>query len=164
VIARHSSRTLQRVAARCMVSVAVAAIGTPAVAVLGGDAASVEADRLQMRATRQAAHAVALQGSVQEMRLADGSSIRQFVNARGIVYAVAWSTRIKPDFTQLLGQYASAFDAGIASAAQQPGLKRSVTVDRGDLVVVSAGRPGAFVGRAWLKSELPDGVRADALR
>ncbi|HSB22774.1 MAG TPA: DUF2844 domain-containing protein [Burkholderiaceae bacterium] len=164
MIVVHSSGTLQRAAARCMASIAVAAIGTPALAVLGGDASSVEADRLQMRATRQAAQTAVLQGSVQEMRLADGSSIRQFINTRGIVYAVAWRTRTKPDFARLLGQYANTFDAGIASAAHPPGLKRSVTVDRGDLVVVSSGRPGAFVGRAWLKSELPDGVRADALR
>lgn len=164
MIARHSPQTRKRVATRGVVAIVVAGIGSPGMAALGGDASSVEADRLQMRATRQAARAAVLQGSVQEIRLADGSSIRQFINARGIVYAVAWSTRTKPDFALLLGQHASTFDAGAAATAREPGLKRSVTVDQGDVVVVSSGRPGAFVGRAWLKSELPAGARADALR
>jgi len=164
VITSHAWKTRRRATARIAIAAASVATAAPALAVLGGDAASVETDRLQMRATRQTARATVLQGSVQEMRLADGSSIRQFVNARGIVYAVAWSTRIKPDFAQLLGQHAATFDAGVASAAREPGLKRSVTVDRDDVVVVSSGRPGAFVGRAWLKSELPSGASADALR
>jgi len=163
VITSHPSKTRGRVAARVAVAAGLVAAGAPSLAVLGGEAASVETDRLQMRATRQATRA-ALQGSVQEIRLADGSSIRQFINARGIVYAVAWSTRVKPDFAQLLGQHASTFDAGVAAVARQPGLRRSVTVDQGDVVVVSSGRPGAFVGRAWLKSELPAGASADAIR
>jgi hypothetical protein len=130
---------------------------------LGGDATSIEADRMQMRATRQAVRN-GTSGTIQEVRLTDGSSIRQFVNSQGIVYAVAWSTRIKPNFAQLLGAHATAFDAGVASAARQPGLKRNVTVDQGDLVVISSGRPGAFVGQAWLKSQLPAGASVDAIR
>jgi Protein of unknown function (DUF2844) len=163
VITNHTIRTPGRIASRLAVACACACAAIPTLAALGEGAASVEADRLQMRATRQAASAT-LHGSMQEIRLADGSSIRQFINARGIVYAVAWSTRVKPDFAQLLGRHASTFEAGVAPTARQPGLKRSVTVDQGDVVVVSSGRPGAFVGRAWLKSELPAGVSADAIR
>jgi hypothetical protein len=125
----------------------------PAWAYLGGDLASVQADQTRMRAARLTTSA-AQAASVHDIRLADGSSIRQFVNAQGIVYAVAWSTRMKPDFAQMLGRHAAEFD----------GLQRSVTVDRGDLVVHSAGRPGAFVGKAWLKSQLPAGTSADAIR
>lgn len=163
MITSPTTKTPERAAVRLAVAAACACAGAPAQAALGDAAVSIEADRLQMRATRQATRAT-LQGSVQEIRLADGSSIRQFVSARGIVYAVAWSTRVKPDFAQLLGQHAGTFEAGVAPAASQPGLKRSVTVDQGDVVVVSSGRPGAFVGRAWLKSELPAGVATDAIR
>jgi hypothetical protein len=111
-------------------------------------------------ATTQIANGV----SVHEIRLSDGGSIRQFVNAQGIVYAVAWSTRLKPDFAQMLGRYAAEFDAGAAAAASSPGLKHSAVVDRGDLVVHAAGRLNAFVGRAWLKSQVPPGVNPDAIR
>lgn len=136
---------------------------SPSWAVLGGDVASVQADQLRMRATRQTTNAVQ-GGTVHEIRMPDGSSIREFVNAQGIVYAVAWSTRLKPDFTQMLGRHAADFDAGVSAQSQKPGLQRSAAVDRGDLVVHSAGRPGAFVGRAWLKSQLPLGTRSDAVR
>lgn len=135
----------------------------PSWAVLGGDMASVQADQVRMRAMRNSASA-AQGGSVHEIRMSDGSSIREFVNAQGIVYAVAWSTRLKPDFAQLLGRHAAEFDAGVSAELQTPGLKRSAVVDRGDLVVHSAGRPGAFVGRAWLKSQVPAGTRSDAIR
>jgi hypothetical protein len=136
---------------------------SPAWAVLGGDLASVQADQARMRASRVMSSA-APASSVHDIRLPDGSSMRQFVNAKGIVYAVAWSTRLKPDFTQMLGRYAAEFDAGVAARLRTPGLQRSAIVDRGDLVVQSAGRPGAFIGKAWLKSQLPAGESADAIR
>jgi hypothetical protein len=135
----------------------------PSLAVLGGDVASVQADQVRMRAMRSSAGATQ-GGPVHEIRMQDGSSIRQFVNTQGVVYAVAWSTRLKPDFAQLLGRHAAEFDAGVSAQLQTPGLKRSAVVDRGDLVVHSAGRPGAFVGRAWLKSLVPAGTRSDEIR
>jgi hypothetical protein len=135
----------------------------PAGAVLGGDAAGVPTEQARMRAARITASAGA-GATMHELRLPDGSSIRQFVNAQGIVYAVAWSTRMKPDLSQLLGRHEAEFVAGSAATARAPGLKRSISVEGSDLVVHSAGRPGAFVGRAWLKSQLPTGTNADAIR
>ena len=136
---------------------------SPAWAVLGGGVADVQGEQLRMRATR-AVTTTFQPGSVHELRLADGSSIRQYINAQGIVYAVAWSTRVKPDFTQLLGRYATDFDAGAAAALRTPGIKRSIVVDQGDLVLQSGGRQGAFVGKAWLKSQMPASSSANAIR
>jgi len=135
----------------------------PSWAVLGGDVSSIQVDQTRMRAQRESRAAVR-EGTVHELRMPDGSSIRQFVNANGIVYAVAWSTRLKPDFAQMLGRHAADFEAGVAAVSRSPGLTRSAEVDRGDLVVHSSGRPGAFVGQAWLKSLLPSGARTDAIR
>jgi hypothetical protein len=137
--------------------------GLPAWAELGGDSSGVQADEARMRATRTTASA-GMRATVHELRLPDGSSIREFVNAQGIVYAVSWSTRMKPDLSKLLGRHEAEFVAGAAAASRAPGLKRGVSVDGDDLVVHSAGRPGAFVGRAWLKSQLPTGASADAIR
>lgn len=138
-------------------------VAPPAWAVLGGGVAEVQGEQLRMRAARAVANTFE-GGSVHVLRLADGSSIRQFVNAQGIVYAVAWSTRVKPDFRQLLGRYAADFDAGAAAALRTPGIKRSAVIDQGDLVLHSGGRQGAFVGKAWLKSQMPAGTSADAIR
>jgi hypothetical protein len=142
--------------------IAVLFSAAPAWAFLGGGVADVQGEQLRMRATR-AVSSTLQPGSVHELRLADGSSIREYVNGQGIVYAVAWSTRLKPDFTQLLGRYATDFDAGTA-ALRTPGIKRSAVVDQGDLVVQSAGRLGSFVGKAWLKSQMPAGASANAIR
>ena len=136
---------------------------SPASAVLGGDLSTVTAAQSRMRAARVTT-ATAQGTTVHELRLADGSAIREFVNAQGLVYAVAWSTRLKPDFSYLLGTYANDFNAGVAASASSPGLKRSAAVERGDLVVQSAGRLGAFVGKAWLKSQMPAGQGPDAIR
>ena len=134
-----------------------------AFAVLGGDLSTVTAAQSRMRAARVTT--AAAQGTtVHELRLADGSAIREFVNANGVVYAVAWSTRLKPDFSYLLGAYANDFNAGVAASASAPGLKRSVAVERGDLVVHSSGRLGSFGGKAWLKSQMPAAQTPDAIR
>lgn len=149
--------------ARAALLLAAAAAALPAHAVLGGDAGSVESDRLRLRASRQSA-AAPIAGAVQQVQLADGSTIRQYLNPQGVVYAVAWNTRTKPDLRSLLGPHAAAFEAAAADAARRPGLKRLAAVEQDDLVVVSSGRPGAFVGRAWLKSQVPAGMHPDAAR
>jgi Protein of unknown function (DUF2844) len=136
---------------------------TPAWAVLGGDLASVQIEQTRMHASR-ASGGTASGVSVHELRLPDGSSIRQFTNAQGIVFALAWRTRMKPDFAQWLGRYVADFDAAVAAQPRQPGLHRSVAIEQGDLVLQSGGRPGAFVGTAWLKSRMPAGMGADAIR
>ena len=126
------------------VAIGLALAVVPSWAVLGGDVGSVQTDQSRMRALRTVTRAPS-GASVHEIRLADGSSIRQSVNARGIVYAVE-------------------FDAGVASQARAQGLKRSATIDHDDLVVQSGGRLNAFVGRAWLKSQLPPDVNPDEIR
>lgn len=135
---------------------------SPCWAVLGGDLGTVQGDQARMRASRTVSSA-ANGVWVHEIRLADGSSIRQFVNAQGIVFAVAWSSRLKPDFEQMLGRYVTDFNAANA-APRAPGIARSVIVDRGDLVVHAAGRLNAFVGKAWIKSQVPAGASPDAIR
>jgi len=148
--------------ARWMPALLLALAGAPAWAVLGGDAAALPAEQTRMQAVRTTA-STGSGATVHELRLPDGGAIRQFVNAQGIVYAVAWSTRLKPDFAQLLGRHEADFTAGVA-ALRRPGLQRSANVDRGDLVVQSAGHPGAFVGKAWLKSQMPANATVDAIR
>jgi hypothetical protein len=139
----------------------VAALLQPmqALAVLGGDVSAT-------RRTAQAADArqsLALRYRTFETVAPDGSSIREYARPDGIVFAVAWSTRIKPDLPTLLGQHFQPF----AQAARQkaaPGMSRQIAVQQGDLVVHSAGHLNAFAGRAYVRSLVPEGVDVDALR
>ncbi len=136
----------------------------PAHAVLGGDASTIAGDGARLNATRHQVAPLSTQVGSHVITLADGSSIREYTNAGGIVFAVAWSTRFKPDLTALLGQHAPAYAAAASEAMKAPGIRRQVDLRRGDLIVQSAGRMNAFVGKAWLRSLVPEGVDVDALR
>ncbi len=96
--------------------------------------------------------------------MADGSSIREFISPDGIVFAVSWSTRFKPNLESLLGTHAAGYAAAASEAMRTPGIRRNVALQRGDLVVHSTTHLNAFVGRAYLRSLVPQGIGADELR
>jgi len=137
-------------------------------AVLGGDAASIHEDQVRMKGVRRQAMAQTAQAQsmvqVHDIVLADGSSIREYVSPAGIVFAVSWSTHFKPNLESLLGQHAATYSAAASEAMKAPGIKRNVALQRGDLVVQSTSHLNSFVGRAYLRSLVPAGVNANALR
>lgn len=136
----------------------------PASAVLGGDDSTIAGDQMRLQGTRHPAAVSSAQVRTHEITLADGSSIRQFVTPGGIVFAVAWSTRFKPDLAALLGAHAASYAAAASEAMRAPGIRRHVELRRGDLVVQSTAHLNSHVGKAWLQSLVPEGVRVDALR
>ncbi|MCF8168012.1 MAG: DUF2844 domain-containing protein [Rhodoferax sp.] len=83
----------------------------------------------------------------------DGVSVRQYVSAAGRVFAVAWNGPVLPDFELLLGSHFAAYER----AQRQKG--RGVRVLQPDLVIESSGMMRAFVGRAYLATQLPAGVK-----
>jgi hypothetical protein len=136
----------------------------PARAVLGGDASTVAGDQARLQGTRHSVVAASAQVRMHEIILADGSSIREFVTPGGIVFAVAWSTRFKPDLAALLGAHATSYAAAASEALRAPGIRRHAELRQGDLVVQSTAHLNSHVGKAWLQSLVPDGVPLDALR
>jgi hypothetical protein len=136
----------------------------PAHAVLGGDASTVAADHARMRGLRHSATIASVAMNTHEIAMADGSSVREFVGPDGIVFAVAWSTRFKPDLEALLGTHAGTYAAAASDAMRTPGIRRRIELARGDLVVRSSAHLNAYVGTAWLRSLVPRGVDVDALR
>ena len=138
---------------------------TPAAqAVLGGDVSSIGTDQARFKGQRRQAVALRVQVQSHEITLSDGSSIREFVAPNGIVFAVAWSTRFKPNLESLLGQHAATYASAARDALKTPGIKRSVVLQRDDLVVHSTGHLNSFTGKAYLHSLVPEGVRVDELR
>jgi hypothetical protein len=69
------------------------------------------------------------------------------------VFAVTWSGPFLPDLRSLLGTHFQTLEQQQAAGAS----RSAVVVRRDDLVLVSAGRMGAFEGRAWLPRLLPAG-------
>lgn len=135
----------------------------PAQAVLGEDIASVQADQLRLQAARRAS--ATLDGAVQVLTLADGSTIRQYVDSQGRVYAVAWNTRTKPRLDQLLGTHFAGYVEGARQQQRlRAGAHHHAVVEQGDLVVQASAHLNAHSGRAWLRSLLPSTTARDAIR
>lgn len=94
--------------------------------------------------------------------LATGTHVREFVSARGIVFAVTWDGPILPDLKALLGKH---FDTMVAESARMPRAGRSqMAVDRPEVVINSGGHMRAFEGSAWVPAEFPAGFTADDVR
>jgi hypothetical protein len=142
---------------------ALLATALPAAATLGEDLASIHADQVRVAAVRRQQSALTMQ--VHTLTLADGSTIRQYATPTGRVFAISWNTHFKPHLADLLGTHFAAYArAGRSAQQQRSGIAHSATVRSGDLVVESMAHLNAHVGRAYLRSLMPAGTSADALR
>lgn len=139
----------------------VAALLGPAAAraTLGEAAASVDRDARSLSAERLPVAARGTLG-VHELRR-ETLTVREFANASGTVFAVAWTGIARPDLEALLGAHYAAFrsEAGRSSPARGPR-----TVNAGTVVVQTWGHGRSLAGRAWLPSLLPAGVSVDEIR
>lgn len=131
----------------------------PAFCVLGQDVSSVASDQAHLKAFTRVQ--VTSSYTVHEMRTPTGTTVRQFASPAGTVFAVTWEG-FSPDLQQLLGEYFEQYVA--AASSQQARRGRGVYIDTGDLVVETGGHMRFVVGRAYLRSQVPQGVDADELR
>lgn len=128
----------------------------PCQAGLGADLASVQADQQAWGASAQQAPWGA--ATLHTHTLPDGLSVRQYVDAQGHVFAVAWNGPVLPDLARLLGVHHAAY----AQAVRRQ--QRSISLQDAQLVLESGGRMRAFGGRAYLPQRLPPGVAAQEIR
>ena len=145
--------------------VVFAALAAPAAAsaALGGDASSVEADRVQMRgALRRVVRSDAY--TLHELQAASGVVLREYVSPSGTVFAVAWEGAFLPDMRQLLGVHFDRYTQAAAAARRIRRGRAPRVVEAGDLVFEMTGHPRAFVGRAYLRTAVPRGVQVETIR
>lgn len=92
-------------------------------------------------------------------RLDSGTTIHEYLNPNGAVFAVSWSGPFMPDLKELLGIH---FEKMQEHADKRENTRRSrLAVRDKDVVIVSSGHMGSFQGRAWLPSKLPAGFDAE---
>ena len=126
---------------------------------LGGDRASVLADQTAWGASSsQALIGSASGATVFTLTLGNGLNVRQYVDASGCVFAVAWDGPVLPDFVRLLGDHF----ADYADAQRQQ--KRGVNVQNASLVIESGGMMRSFGGRAYLPAKLPTTLTVQDIR
>jgi hypothetical protein len=133
----------------------------PARAGLGSDAAQVLADGAEMHGVVQSVPGQ--QYDIQEITAETGTRVREYLNRGGLVFAVSWSGPVVPDLRHLLGSHYDAY-ANALSALNQRGLRRSLRIASGELVVESGGHMRAYSGRAYLPALIPPGVPLSELR
>jgi hypothetical protein len=131
-----------------------------AFAVLGQDVSSVQSDGVRIKAAVNVLPDRSY--SVHQMRAPTGTAVKEFVSPSGQVFGVSWQGPSTPDLRQLLGDY---FDQYMQAAQTTPRRYRgSVHIETEDLVFESGGHMRFKVGRAYLRSRLPEGVVADNVR
>lgn len=154
----HRSAPLLRALAVCL----ALAASSSAVAALGGDAASIEADRVAFAA--QLRSTATLQYDVHEM-VSGARTVREYLSRQGQVFAVTWQGVVPPDMRQLLGGYFPRLQsAAMAAQQQRPGQHRLFTLARSDLVIQSAGRLRNFHGIAYAPALVPASVNVNQLQ
>jgi hypothetical protein len=141
--------------------VVAAMLATPAHATLGEKATSIAKDRKALSAVKRGTTAFE-KYSVQEMA-SDASTVREYVNADGMVFAVAWNGMTHPNLTSLLGSYADDYGTAKRQQPRRHGQKRSKV--QGEQVVVETwGHMRDLRGRAYLPSLLPEGVAVNEIK
>ena len=135
---------------------------TEAQAILGATADTVVTDQVRFKGERR--QSTGQRMNTHEISLPDGSSIKEYVNSAGLVFAVSWRTRLKPDLEKLLGMNFVVYAAKQNVASGVAASKRQLSLRQPNLVVHQAGRMNAFAGLAYVPTLVPEGIDADALR
>ena len=146
-IRRSRTHSLQLVTALALLVVAPECL-----AALGGDASAL-ATQQNLLATPITVTRTKL-FSVHALTTSSGVHIRQYADASGLVFAVAWDGPVLPDLEALLGASFGAYQDGQRQRA------RGVHILTPALVVESTGMMRAFVGKALLPERLPENVSA----
>lgn len=135
----------------------------PASAALGGDASTIDADRIRMQgALLRIARTDTY--TIHEVQSATGTAVREYVSPSGTVFAVAWEGPFMPDLRQLLGAYFERYQRGAEAARRVRRGRGPLHIDDGEIVVQVSGHARAFSGVATIPRLTPNGVRAGAIR
>jgi hypothetical protein len=134
----------------------------PVAASLGGDIASVTADRMHSQGALQNITQTGTY-TVHDMRMASGTVVREYSSTTGRVFGVAWAGPWLPDLQQLLGPYFDRYQAGLRAAQKRRG-RGPIVIDTPDLVVRVIGHPRAFSGTAYVPSMMPLGIQPESIR
>ena len=159
---RSSSRAVQRCRAITIPGILALLLAHPGAAqgALGGSREEIARDQEALGGTRTTV--TSGQGyEVHEMITADGTTVRQYVEPSGRVFAVTWSGRFRPNLKVLLGSHYAAYEA----AARAPHTGHHVlSVSTGDLTLTLVQLPRGWSGRAHLTSLVPSWVDVEQLR
>jgi hypothetical protein len=136
----------------------------PAQAGLGGTVASVQVDRLSMKGQLRTRSGPGY--SVQEIRAATGTVVKEFISPAGVVFAVSWSGPTMPNLQQAFGTYFAQFKTSVKAQrtgnAMRPG-HNHVEVRTPTLVVHAGGHMREYFGMAYVPALMPQNLSTSDL-
>jgi hypothetical protein len=143
-----------------MLSVILSLTTPPAVATLGEQASTVTQDAGKMKGVQKA---TLNQGLYATHEMVSGvTTIREFSNRDGLVFAVSWRGLAKPDLNILFGSYYAEYEAGAAKLPRQRG-RRSVSLETSKMVLRGSSRMRDQRGFAYIPSLVPPGIKLEDL-
>lgn len=125
---------------------------------LGGDAASVQSDQMQMSAALRTTGGANY--TLFEIQTPSGTLVREYVSSVGLVFAVVWKGPSLPDLRQLLGSY---FAPYVEGANADGAGARPRMIEQPGLVAYAGGHMRAFLGRAYIPELIPRGVSLEEI-
>jgi hypothetical protein len=132
-----------------------------AFAALGGTDESVQADMKSMNLTRT----ISQHSNYSRHDLSTKSLlVHEFMGSDGKVFALAWSGSSHPDLSVVMGAHFSDFQKALTQARQNHRGRRPINIDSGNFHLEMSGHMGALQGRAWLTSQIPQGVNRSDLQ
>ena len=164
VLVRRQPASRAAILPRLLVAAFAAAVflSSPASAALGGSLASVDDDQKQSQCVRRSTQVYGSY-SVYELQTGNGSVIREYVSSAGTVFGVAWEGPNLPNMRQILGSFYGQFEQ-IASQRRQAHQRGPLVIEEPGLVVYSGGHMRAYIGKAFVPSLVPAGVRTEEIR
>ena len=96
--------------------------------------------------------------TLSEVKLENGTIVREYATPAGLVFAVAWRGPVLPDLSALLGGYFNTFKTGTDQIRSSGRRGSPVSMERDGLVVRSNGRMRNFFGHAYVPDLIPTGV------
>lgn len=136
-------------------------LNLPAHAALGGDASSVETDRVQLKAAAAVTPGTAF--TVHQLTLPSGTQVREYLSPAGKIFAVTWRGIEVPNLPQTLGGYYAATSAALNNAPRGPD-HRHRSVEQADVVVHLSAHLREYAGLVYVPALLPQGVSPSELR
>lgn len=99
--------------------------------------------------------------TVSESTLESGTTVKEFIDAQGMVFAVQWVGPVMPELDDLLGTHFKTFQSHTKQMRSQGQFRTAVNIARSDVVVRSNGRMRNYFGSAYVPALVPPQVNID---
>jgi hypothetical protein len=133
-----------------------------ALAILGEGKESVETDRRALSGQRKT---LSHENYTVEVIQGSGIELREYVDANGKIFAVAWTGNQIPDLSNLFGTYFSEHQKALEDARKTvPRRRGPLHLESTHLIVETGGRNPRLWGRAFLPSLIPPGLSREEIR